>query len=88
MLGDEDLLVNALRNLLENAVAYSPEKTRVVVGDHRDGDDAAQISVADQGIGIPRAGPGADLRAVLPGGPGPVPGHRRDRARAWRSSST
>ena len=27
----------------------------------------------------PRAGPGADLRAVLPGRPGPLPGHRRDR---------
>src|SRR5580693_2498435 len=29
--GDEDLMVTALRNLLENAVAYSPEKTRVSV---------------------------------------------------------
>ena len=53
VLGDEDLLVTALRNLLENAVAYSPEKTRVVVSATRDGVDAAQISVADQGIGIP-----------------------------------
>src|SRR5499425_89680 len=31
ILGDEDLLVTALRNLLENAVAYSPDKTRVVI---------------------------------------------------------
>jgi two-component system sensor histidine kinase SenX3 len=31
VLGDEDLLVTALRNLLENAVVYSPERTRVVV---------------------------------------------------------
>src|SRR6202044_3433714 len=31
VLGDEDLLVTALRNLLENAVAYSPDKTRVDV---------------------------------------------------------
>jgi two-component system sensor histidine kinase SenX3 len=53
VLGDEDLLVTALRNLLENAVAYSPEKTRVVVSATRDGVDAAQITVADQGIGIP-----------------------------------
>jgi two-component system, OmpR family, sensor histidine kinase SenX3 len=53
VLGDEDLLVTALRNLLENAVAYSPEKTRVVVSAARDGVDAAQITVADQGIGIP-----------------------------------
>jgi two-component system sensor histidine kinase SenX3 len=54
VLGDEDLLVNALRNLLENAVAYSPEKTRVVVSTTRVGGDVAEISVADQGIGIPQ----------------------------------
>jgi two-component system sensor histidine kinase SenX3 len=53
VLGDEDLLVNALRNLLENAVAYSPEKTRVVVATHRAG-DLVEISVTDQGIGIPQ----------------------------------
>ena len=53
VLGDEDLLVTALRNLLENAVAYSPERTRVVVTASRDGSHTAQISVADQGIGIP-----------------------------------
>ncbi|HEY2126536.1 MAG TPA: ATP-binding protein [Streptosporangiaceae bacterium] len=54
VLGDEDLLVNALRNLLENAVAYSPEQTRVVVSTTRVADDLAEISVADQGIGIPQ----------------------------------
>jgi two-component system sensor histidine kinase SenX3 len=53
VLGDEDLLVTALRNLLENAVAYSPEKTRVVVSTRRSSDDSIEISVADQGIGIP-----------------------------------
>ena len=53
LMGDEDLLVNALRNLLENAVAYSPEKTRVVVATHRVA-DVAEISVTDQGIGIPQ----------------------------------
>ena len=54
VLGDEDLLVNALRNLLENAVAYSPENTRVVVSTTRVAGDVAEISVADQGIGIPQ----------------------------------
>ncbi|HVB45438.1 MAG TPA: ATP-binding protein [Streptosporangiaceae bacterium] len=53
VLGDEDLLVTALRNLLDNAVAYSPEKTRVVVSTRKDGDEAIELSVADQGIGIP-----------------------------------
>ena len=50
--GDEDLLITAIRNLLENAVAYSPERTRVVVTTRRDGDQV-EISVTDQGIGIP-----------------------------------
>jgi two-component system, OmpR family, sensor histidine kinase SenX3 len=54
VMGDEDLLVNALRNLLENAVAYSPEQTRVVVSTKRVGSDSAEVSVADQGIGIPQ----------------------------------
>jgi two-component system, OmpR family, sensor histidine kinase SenX3 len=53
VLGDEDLLVTALRNLLENAVAYSPDKTRVDVSTRQAAGDAVEISVADQGIGIP-----------------------------------
>jgi two-component system, OmpR family, sensor histidine kinase SenX3 len=53
VLGDEDLLVTALRNLLENAVVYSPDKTRVDVSTRLAGRDAVEISVADQGIGIP-----------------------------------
>jgi two-component system, OmpR family, sensor histidine kinase SenX3 len=53
VLGDEDLLVTALRNLLENAVAYSPDKTRVDVSTRPAGHDAVEVSVADQGIGIP-----------------------------------
>ena len=53
VLGDEDLLVTALRNLLENAVVYSPERTRVVVCVKKPGDGGVEISVTDQGIGIP-----------------------------------
>ncbi len=53
VLGDEDLLVTALRNLLENAVAYSPDKTRVDVSTQRVSGNAVEISVSDQGIGIP-----------------------------------
>ncbi len=51
--GDEDLLVTALRNLLDNAVAYSPEKTKVVVSTRQASPDVVELSVADQGIGIP-----------------------------------
>jgi two-component system sensor histidine kinase SenX3 len=45
VLGDEDLLVTALRNLLENAVAYSPEKTRVVVSTRKTPEGNAEVSV-------------------------------------------
>jgi two-component system sensor histidine kinase SenX3 len=53
VLGDEDLLVTALRNLLDNAVAYSPERTRVIISTKKTADGHAELSVADQGIGIP-----------------------------------
>jgi two-component system, OmpR family, sensor histidine kinase SenX3 len=53
VLGDEELMITALRNLLDNAVAYSPEKTKVVVSTRLDGKHIVELSVSDQGIGIP-----------------------------------
>jgi two-component system sensor histidine kinase SenX3 len=53
VLGSEELLVTALRNLLENAVAYSPAGTNVVVSVTELADEGVEVSVADQGIGIP-----------------------------------
>ncbi len=52
--GVREQLVTALRNLLDNAVNYSPERTRVVVAAHAV-EDRVEISVADQGIGITEA---------------------------------
>jgi two-component system sensor histidine kinase SenX3 len=52
VLGDEGQLVMALRNLLTNAVSYSPPRTRVAVAARCRG-DVVEISVTDQGIGIP-----------------------------------
>jgi two-component system sensor histidine kinase SenX3 len=52
--GDEELLTTALRNLVDNAVAYSPENTRVVIATRSD-NEHVEISVTDQGIGIPEA---------------------------------
>ena len=49
--GSESQLVTAVTNLVENAVAYSPEGTRVTIGSRRH-DDTVEIAVADQGIGI------------------------------------
>ncbi|MFC9973649.1 sensor histidine kinase [Spirillospora sp. NPDC127200] len=51
--GDAELLVTALRNLIDNAVAYSPEGTRVVAATRRTDDGQVEITVTDQGIGIP-----------------------------------
>jgi two-component system, OmpR family, sensor histidine kinase SenX3 len=49
--GDETLLVTALSNLVENAIAYSPPEATVSVSRRRSG-DWAEISVTDRGIGI------------------------------------
>ncbi len=49
--GDETQLAMAVTNLLANAVAYSPDRTRVVIGMRRR-DDVVEVSVADEGIGI------------------------------------
>jgi two-component system sensor histidine kinase SenX3 len=54
VLGSEPQLVMALRNLLTNAIAYSPQGTRVVVA-ARTSEQVVEIGVTDQGIGIPES---------------------------------
>ncbi len=49
--GDHNLLVTAVRNMLDNAVAYSPEGTRVSVGVRRSG-HLVELAVVDEGVGI------------------------------------
>ena len=49
--GDQDLLVTALRNLIDNAIRYSPENTRVGIG-ARSREGLVSISVTDQGEGL------------------------------------
>ncbi|MEY3318450.1 MAG: hypothetical protein RL540_822 [Actinomycetota bacterium] len=52
VIGDRDQLIAAVHNLVENAINYSPENTKVsVTSKLREG--LIEISVADQGIGIP-----------------------------------
>ena len=51
--GDPDLLMIAFRNLIDNAIRYSPEGTTVGVG-VRSRDGLVQVSVTDQGPGIPQ----------------------------------
>ncbi|HEX6075279.1 MAG TPA: ATP-binding protein, partial [Micromonosporaceae bacterium] len=49
--GHERLLVTAVANLVDNAIAYSPERTTVTISTRRDGAHI-EISVTDEGIGI------------------------------------
>ena len=54
VMGDRRLLVSAVYNLLDNAVKFSPNRSVVEVRGRQDG-DWVEISVRDQGIGIPEA---------------------------------
>jgi signal transduction histidine kinase len=47
--GNRYAIENAIRNLVENAITYSPEGSEVMVSTYADG----RIGVADQGPGIP-----------------------------------
>lgn len=51
ILGDRDQLIMAFQNLIENAINYSPENTKVSVSASII-EGVVEISVADQGIGI------------------------------------
>ena len=62
VLGSEDQLITAVTNLVDNAVSYSPDGTRVVLTGRaveNAGDDpgnlCVEIAVTDQGIGIAEA---------------------------------
>ncbi|MDQ0368272.1 two-component system sensor histidine kinase SenX3 [Catenuloplanes indicus] len=58
--GNDSQVATAVTNLVENAIAYSPEDTRVTVVISAD-DENVQIAVTDQGIGIG----GADIDRIF-----------------------
>ena len=51
VIGDRDQLIAAVHNLVENAISYSPEDTKVSIVANRSG-NLIEIAVTDQGIGI------------------------------------
>ena len=51
VIGDREQIVTAIHNLIENAVNYSPENTKVSIATKRN-EGVVEISVTDQGIGI------------------------------------
>jgi len=52
--GDHDQLTMAINNLIENAVNYSPQGTKVAVSTSAE-NGILSVAVSDQGIGIPEA---------------------------------
>jgi len=50
--GDQTQLTAAIHNLVENAIKYSPDNTRIAIALRSQG-DLIEVSVSDQGIGIP-----------------------------------
>ncbi|WP_327639909.1 ATP-binding protein [Kribbella sp. NBC_00482] len=77
VLGSEDQLAMAIGNLVENAINYSPDGTRVAVAAHPIG-DLVEITVSDQGVGIPSS----DLERVF------ERFYRVDRARSRETGGT
>jgi two-component system phosphate regulon sensor histidine kinase PhoR len=51
IMGDRELLGQAINNIIDNAEKYSPRQPRIIVRtkDHKDG---IEINVVDEGIGI------------------------------------
>lgn len=54
VIGDREQLIAAVHNLVENAINYSPEDTKVAVSAKRV-EALIEIAVSDQGIGIPES---------------------------------
>ncbi len=77
VLGDRRQLVSAIYNLLENAVKYSEDGSRVALSARTDG-RWVDIAVVDHGVGIPRR----DLERVF------ERFYRVDRARSRDSGGT
>jgi signal transduction histidine kinase len=51
---DPEALSQALINLINNAIKYSPDRKRIAIAARRDG-ERVLVSVSDSGIGIPKA---------------------------------
>ncbi|MGW1346381.1 sensor histidine kinase [Kribbella sp. NPDC002412] len=77
VMGSEDQLAMAIGNLVENAVNYSPDGTRVAVAAHPIG-DLVEVTVSDQGVGIPSS----DLERIF------ERFYRVDRARSRETGGT
>ncbi len=64
---DSQKIHQVLINLLNNAISYTSEEGSITV-EAGQVPEGAEISVADNGIGIPARGPSAHIRKILSGG--------------------
>lgn len=55
LVGDPLLLAQALGNLVENALKYAPARGRIAIGLRRASEQAIELTVADNGPGVPVA---------------------------------
>ncbi|MEN9730999.1 MAG: hypothetical protein RL488_309 [Actinomycetota bacterium] len=53
VIGDEEMLAVAFKNIIENAIVYSPEGSKVGVSLEKSG-NVAEVKVVDNGVGISR----------------------------------
>ncbi len=53
LVGDRELLREAIENIIRNAIRYTPERTAVTVDAHREGSSDYQIVIRDCGPGVP-----------------------------------
>ena len=53
IIGDRDKLIEIFTNLIDNSIKYSDKNKEIIITAKKDG-DLVIISVADQGIGIPK----------------------------------
>ena len=90
VLGDESRLRQVVTNLVSNAVTHTPAGTPVqvtveVTAADADGAQRVLLAVTDHGPGMTERGPGAGVRALLPGRPVAHAGQQV--AAAWGSRS-
>jgi two-component system sensor histidine kinase SenX3 len=60
IIGDEEMLAVAFKNIIENAIDYSPEGSNVAVTTEKDGTQVA-VKVVDNGVGIAKE----DLKRIF-----------------------
>ena len=72
VLGDDDQLATAVRNLLANAINYSPDHTRITIGVSIGDNNVVEVERRRPGHRHPRTRSRADLRTLLPRRPGTV----------------